>query len=159
MLQYSVIFNCSSAQSFLIATMPSHSSLLQCLSIHRWYSAQSFLAIVNSVILLQCSVILDRWCATPSRWLQCSTIFCYSELRHFATVLIHYIILSAILDRGCSFICTESRVDETAHTGDRWVSARARGCMGSGARARNRLARSKCAWLIQIIDLWVHHLL
>jgi hypothetical protein len=35
---------------------------------------------------------------------QCATIFCYSELMHFATVLNHYIILSAILDRGCAIL-------------------------------------------------------
>jgi hypothetical protein len=51
----------------------------------------------------------DGYSAQPfSSLVQCLAIPGNSELKHFATVLSHYIILSAILDRGRSLICTEA---------------------------------------------------
>jgi hypothetical protein len=80
----------------------------------------------------------DGYSAQPFLSLvQCSVIHCYSEFRHFTTVLSHYIILSPILDLVRSLICTEARADVTAHTGGRWVSTHAwghigRSCAGCG---------------------------
>jgi hypothetical protein len=93
MLQYSAIFNCYSAQSFLFAIVLNNSSLLQCSTIHHCYNAQPFiaatvlnpfLAIVNSCILLQCSTIL--WFCQPfSRFYQS---FCY-RLSNFTKLFGH----------------------------------------------------------------------